>query len=405
MVLVVIGIPTKAMLNSAKVMDNIKKAKRLGIEVSEAKINFEAVIKAKDRTVMSVVKGIQLLVESYGIEVIKGTGELVDKNKVQADGKELETENIIIATGSEPIELPFLKFDHDKVIDSKDALELKEVPETLAVIGGGVIGVELGTLYSKLGSKVTIIEAMPRILATEDKEISETLKNILKRNSVDVLDNTKVESADVKDKVELKLADGNIITADKVLVAVGRKPSINDEKLSKIGIEIEKGIKVNSKMRTSVDNIYAIGDVVNTPMLAHVAYAEAEVAADNIMGKNREINYNAVPNAIFTIPEIASVGIKEGAVGKFPFSASGRAKTLAEIDGFVKVYAKDNKIVGACMIGPEVSEILGEASLAISAGLTIDQIENTIHAHPTLSEAFFEAVKDLKGESGHLPKK
>jgi dihydrolipoamide dehydrogenase len=347
--------------------------------------------------------------------VSKNTVELTDAagavTTIQAD-------NIIIATGSRPIEIPGFKFDGKRIVDSTGALDFQAVPERFIVIGGGYIGLEIGTLYAKLGSKVTVVEALPTILAGNDPEIIQLVARKLKKLGVEIMTGAKAKSwteASGRAAVTVE-SDGRDVTleADKVLVAVGRRPNSEGLGLEAVGVKIEKGfIPVDKQLRTNVPGIYAIGDVAGQPMLAHKASKEAEVAAEVIAGHRAEMDVRCIPAVIFTDPEVASAGItadeaeKRGRkvkVGKFPFVALGRAIANADTDGFVKVVidAESKEVLGIHVCGNGAGDVIAEAALAIEMGALAEDLALTIHAHPTLPEAIMEAAKASLGEAIHI---
>lgn len=409
-------IPTKTLKNCVELLDRMDKAGRFGIQVKDVKVDFEAMMKWKDRVVNTLVKGIENILKSYDIDVIKGTGKIIDKNHIEVDEKVMEAKNIIIATGSVSAVLPHIKPDGKYILTSDDILNLKEIPKSLLIIGGGVIAVEFATIFQKLGTKVTIVEMLPRIIPGEDTEISEELEKILRGRGIEILTNSKVIAVDNKSKtVEVS---GKKIHADLVMLSVGRKPNFNTEELKKVGIEavIDKdGIKVDDRMRTNLKNIYAVGDVTGDFIYAYVASAQGIVAAENIMGLDVSMDYDVIPSCIYTIPEVASVGLtteeakKEYKIkeGRFPFSASGKARYCGKTHGFIKVILEDEtyKLLGVHMIGSGVGELIADATLALKIGLNARDIIKTLHIHPTLSEAFVDALRNAMGEDFNLPKK
>jgi len=407
-------IPTKTLKNCVELLEKMDKAGRFGIQVKDVKVDFEAMMKWKNRVVNTCVKGIENILKSYGIEVMKGNGKIIDKNHVKVNGKLMEAENIIIATGSIPKVLPHIKPDGKYILTSDEILELKKIPESLVIIGGGVIAVEFATIFQKLGTKVTIVEMLPRIIPGEDTEISKELERILRGKGIEILTNSKVNAVDNKSKIVE--VSGKKIHADLVMLSVGRKPNFDPEELKKVGIDFDKdGIKVDKRMRTNLKNVYAIGDVTGDFIYAYVASAQGIVAAENIMGLDSSMDYDVIPSCIYTIPEVASVGLtteeakKEHKIieGRFPFSASGKARYSGETHGFIKVILEDKtyKLLGVHMIGSEVGELIADATLALKMGLTAKDVIKTLHIHPTLSEAFVDALRNALGEDLNLPKK
>ncbi|HYQ47870.1 MAG TPA: FAD-dependent oxidoreductase, partial [Thermodesulfovibrionales bacterium] len=343
----------------------------------------------------------------------------IDVTSPDGTHEKIAADSIIIATGSRPAGIPSVPFDGKYVISSTEALEITEVPRRLLIVGGGVIGCEFACIYRELGSEVTIIEALPRAVATEDREISEILEKELKKKKIRLLTGTQIESVSVRDNTAYaRLSGGSELAADKVLISVGR--SLNTENIGIEHLGIKRGgrgeIVVNEKMETNVPGIYAVGDVTGGMLLAHKASAEGVVAAKNITGVPCSMDYRIIPSAIFTSPEIASVGLREhqaaeGGIafrkGVFPFRALGRAHAMGEISGIVKVLSDSvtGRIIGTHIIGPHASDLIHEAAVAMKAGMQAHDLAGTIHAHPTLSEALMEASEDVNGEAVHLPKK
>ena len=418
-------IPTKAMVASSEALSKARELDKFGIELrGEVVPNLARIIERKNKIVSTQVKGIRGLFKSWGITLNEGRGRLISQKQIEVitgDGNTgiFEADAIIIATGSRPAAIPALPFDGKNIISSTEALELTEIPSSLLIVGAGVIGCEFACIYRELGAEVTIIEMLPRAVATEDNEISELLEKELKKKKIKLFTGIRIEKAGIKDDgVHIFLSDGKELIAGKVLVSAGRALNSGD-----IGIEaagINRGIRgeiiVNNRMETNMPGIYAVGDVTGGMLLAHMASSQGLVAAKNIMGINSAINYNVVPSAIFTSPEIASVGIREHQAaekgikyktGHFQFRALGKAHAIGEIAGFVKLIAEESsdKLIGAHIIGPHASDLISEAALAMKTGLTIRDIAETIHAHPTLAEGFMEAAEDVHGEAIHIQKK
>ena len=378
-------IPTKALYASAKVIDRVKKSKKYGVNVDNFSVDFKEIMERKDRIVKTSILGIKQLLEK--VEVIQGEGKIVDKNKVEVNDKVIEGKNIVIATGSKAIKLPKIEG-----MDNEEILKLEEVPKKLLIVGGGAIGVEFGCIFNRFGSEVTIVEMLVQIIPTEEKEIAEELMKIMEKEGIRIFTNAKVEYVKNNEAL-IKTNEGEIKEEfDKVLVAVGRKANFDKEELDKIGVKYsKKGVKVNKQMQTNIDNIYAIGDVTGDYLLAHYGLHQGKVAAENIMGKKSKIS-KIVPNCIYTMPEVVSVGKITDNFKKFNYAANGKARTLDEIRGFIKVYLEKDKIVGCSIIGAEATELIAEVTLAIQNRLSVEDIKKTIHAHPTLSELFFEAL-------------
>ena len=419
-------IPTKALLKGVEFLDSAKKAKNYGIDFEGVKIDFPRLMSRKNTVVKTLVTGVTNILRSNSVEVIKGMGELISNSQIEVITPEskisLEAKKIILATGSISSNLQIEGIESKGVIDSDEILELTEIPKSLVIIGGGVIGVEFATIFSKLGTAVTIIELMPQIIPTEDSDVATTLENSLKRGAVKVLTNatlSKIEETSQGCNAVFSTKDGQMqtVSSQTILVAVGRSPYTGGIELEKIGIKTErKRILVNGKMQTNIENVYAIGDVLGKIMLAHVAMEEGIAASENALGKSVEMDYGAVPRCVYTSPEIGAVGITEKdarekgvniKIGKFPLTASGKAATIGEREGFVKIISDDKseKILGVQIIGPNATDLIAEGVLAIKKDVTVRELASTIHAHPTLSEAVMEAALDNLGSPIHMPKK
>ena len=413
-------IPSKAMIYAAEFMDKVKKASIMGINANNVGMDFSKMQAWKDRIISKLNKGIEALCRQNKIKVVRGEAYFESSNKLKVtDGRNvdyIEFEKAIIAVGSKPVELPGFKFDGKKIISSTEALYLDKVPKTLAVIGGGYIGLELGTVYAKLGSKVSVIEMEGQILPGFDKEIVDVLQRNLEKLDIGLYLNSKASKFE-NGKVFVESKDnGNLaIDADNLLVAVGRIPVTNSIGLENTKVKLDdKGfIKVDKNLRTSDGNIYAIGDVSTGPMLAHKASSQGKFVAEAIAGNKDAYENIVVPAVIFTDPEIATVGMDEKEAkdkgikiktGKFPFRASSRAMTRNATEGFVKVIAdgKSNKILGVQIIGSEASDLISEAALAIKMNATLDDLALTIHPHPTLSESLMEAAEATMGKAIHI---
>ena len=411
-------IPTKEYLHSAHLADTMTHAAEFGIEISDYKLNFESIYQRKNKIVDQLSKGVSFLMKKNKITVFKGQGKLEGKGKVSvtgADGKveTIDTKNIIIATGSAPRLLPGLEVNAPRVVTSDELLEIRQIPKSMVVLGAGAVGVEFASVFAHFGSAVTVMELLPRIVPIEDEEVSKELTRVFKKRKINVLTDTRFQAAQVNaDEVEITYLDskGNSgkITCETLLVATGRRAVTDGLGVEGTKLEIERGyIKVDEFMRTAEPNVYAIGDVIPTPWLAHVAAKEGCVAAEHIAGKNpRPINYNLVPNCTYCHPEIGSIGLTEAKakekgydvkVGKFPFSALAKAKILGETDGFVKVVAeaKYDEVLGVHIIGPHATDLLAEASVALGLEATAEELGHIMHAHPTLSESVMEAAEDV----------
>jgi dihydrolipoamide dehydrogenase len=418
-------IPTKTMVASSEMLSRARTLSSYGIELNcEPVPNLAKIIERKNKVVGIQVKGIRGLFKSRNIILKEGRGRLLSSSSIEIRSKEgntekLEAESIIIATGSRPSEIPSLPFDGNRILSSTHALELTEIPKSLMIIGAGVIGCEFACIYRELGTEVTIIEMLQHAVATEDHEISELLEKELKKKKITLLTGVALKKAEITDSgVHAILADGKELYAEKVLVSVGRAFNSIDLGLDRAGVATgSRGeILTNNRMETNVPGIYAVGDVTGGILLAHMASREGIVAAQNIMGTDSVIDYTVVPSAIFTLPEIASVGIREHQAaekgikyktGRFQFRGLGKAHAMGEITGFVKLIAEESsdRLIGAHIIGPHASDLIHEASLALRKGLTIRDIAETIHVHPTLAEGVMEAAEDLHGKAIHVPGK
>jgi dihydrolipoamide dehydrogenase len=415
-------IPTKALLASAAVYGHFQSAGQYGLKAENISFDWGAVQKRKERVVRKTTAGVGLLLKARSVEVITGQARVLAGKKVQVtdnSGKQqtLEPDLILIATGSEPVSLNIPGSYLPGVVDSTGALSLPEVPQSLLIIGGGVIGCEMADIYSTFGSKVSIVEMMPQIIPGEDAEAAKVLHQALSKRGVDIHLEAKVEEirqAGQGLSVSVKLKDGKSldIAAQNVLVSVGRRASIKNIGLEEAGVAVERNfIKVDARMETSVTDIYAAGDCTGGWLLAHVASAEAEAAVENMMGHSAGLDYASVPRCVYTHPEIASVGILERPenkddilVGRFPFSASGKASCLGQPEGFVKVIADklSHEVIGGVIAGSQATELIAELSLAVSSKLKLDQLVSAIHAHPTLHESVREAALQALGIAIHL---
>ncbi|MFZ7131538.1 MAG: dihydrolipoyl dehydrogenase [Eubacteriales bacterium] len=415
-------IPTKTLVKNAEILHSIKDAGRRGIKISDPEIDMEKVIKNKDLVVKKLVGGITGILKSHDIKVYSGKGFINRSNTVEiVEGtdkdRKISFNKCIIATGATPLIPPIPGLEDPGILTSTEILDLKEVPKELVIIGGGVIGCEFATIFSSFGSKVTIIEMLPRLIPNMDGEIASTLTGSFTKSGIKVMTESKVEKVENKGDQYIVTVSGNKelqIKADKVLVSIGRK--VNLEGLENSGIEIDKLIKVDEYLQTSNKNIYAIGDVTGKIQLAHVASAQGIKAAENAMGHRVKMKYNVVPSCIYTIPEIGSVGLTEEEakerygvvnVGKFPMSASGKALTMGETEGFAKIIAdrKYGEILGVHVIGPNATELVAEAAAVMKLEGTLEELADIIHAHPTISETIMEAAHEALDGAIHLPRK
>jgi len=421
-------IPTKALLASAEALAKAGSGAEFGFEVTgEIRPDLARMIERKDRVVTQMRGNVEVLLKKAGVNVVSGTGRLVATDRVVVDtGAEsltVEADRIIIATGSEPARLPMFDFDQPTILTSTSALELTEIPESLLIVGAGAIGCEFASFFVELGTSITMVEMMPQMLPTEDKRLAKQFQGVYRKKGIQVLLNTKVESIAeyADDHVVARLSDGAEVTADKVLVSVGRTPNTADLGLEAARVETDgRGyVVVDEYLETTAPNVYAIGDVNGGILLAHVASHEAFVAVDNCLATDSEDRRTrdlaSTPSCTYSHPEVASVGLSEEQAvekgykpitGTYRFPALGKAVAIGEDVGYVQVIADEatDVVLGASMMGPHVTDIIHEIALAVASGLTVAQLGSTIHAHPTLAEAVMEAAHDVHGESVHVVK-
>jgi len=415
-------IPTKAWIVSAHLYEQIKRAREFGIEVSEPKINWGWLLERRRKVVSQLTGGVKTLLDGRKVEIFRGAAKLTSANKLRVslktgETRELAADHVILATGASASVPPGFKLDGERVITSQEALELAKQPRRLAVLGGGVVGAEFACFFAALGTEVTLIEMLPRLVPAEDDEIAQALEREMKRQKIALHLNTKVEGiADGPgDSKVLTLAGGKTVETDVVLVATGRSPYGEGLGLEAVGVARgDRGkIVVNDRLQTSIQNVYAIGDVTDIRQLAHFASAQGKAAAELIAGHPAQTNWRAVPSATFTSPEIASVGLTEreakaegrnARIGRFPFRAHGRNIADGELAGFVKLIADADtgQVLGAHIIGAKASELIHECSLAIAADLNAHDLAQAIHAHPTMTETIGEAAEDIEGLAVHL---
>lgn len=414
-------IPSKALLDSSELFEQIRhKAQVHGIQVAEPAIDVAAMHTRKDAVVKGLTDGVAYLFKKNKIEWLRGFGRLTSPQTLEVtaeDGSQtsVRATHVILAPGSVPVELPFLKFDHERIIDSTGALSIPQVPGHLVVVGGGVIGLELGSVWLRLGAKVTVLEAMPTILPGMDAEVVKTADRVLRKQGFDIRTGQRVTGAERRGETVVVSVEGTEpIECDYLLVAVGRRAYTEGMGIEEQGVRLERGvIQVDDRYHTGIGNIRAIGDAIGGRMLAHKAEEEGVAAVELAAGKHGHVNYDAVANVVYTWPEIASVGMseeeakaagREYRVGKFPFSANGRAKAMAEADGFVKVIAdaKTDRVLGLHILGPRASDMIAEAALAIEFQGSAEDIGRAVHAHPTLPEAVKEAALAVGGRAIHI---
>ncbi len=417
-------IPSKSLLNLSEEFHNAQSLSKKGIEIGEVKLNLSKMMKNKDKAVTILTKGVEFLLKKNKVTYFKGTGSFKSKNDIvikDINSKEtiIQTENTIIATGSVPVSLPGIEIDEKVIVSSTGALKLEQVPKKMVVVGGGYIGLEMGSVWSRLGSEVHVVEFLDHITPGMDKEISSEFMKILKKQGINFHLQHKVE--------KIKKNNNNAIVStlnengtkkdfecDVVLISVGRKPNTEGLNLQKIGVELDKKkrVKTDKNFKTNQNNIYAIGDVISGPMLAHKAEDEGIAVAENIAGQSGHVNYDTIPGVIYTSPEVASIGkteeqLKEHKinykVGKFSFMANSRAKAIDDTEGFVKILAdeKTDKVLGAHLIGPHAGELIAEIAVAMEFGASSEDIARTCHAHPTFSEAVKEAALSVEKRAIH----
>ncbi len=415
-------IPSKALLHASERFDSANHHfKDLGIQLSGVKLDLKGMMGHKEKVVAANTSGIEFLFKKNKIDWLKGEGKVAGKGKVTVGGQTYDTKNIIIATGSEVTPLPGIMIDEKQIVSSTGALALEKVPESMIVIGAGVIGLELGSVWSRLGAKVTTIEYLDRILPGMDNEIAKESQKILTKQGLTFKLSSKCTGATVSKKgVELKVepaagGSAETLTAEIVLVAVGRRPYTEGLGLKESGVALDERnrIKTDGHFKTNIDGIYAIGDVIVGPMLAHKAEDEGMALAEQLAGQKPHIDYNLIPGVVYTYPEIATVGKTEEQlksegvaykVGKFPFMANGRARAMGATDGFVKILAdaKTDKVLGCHMVGPEVGTLIAEVVIAMEFGASSEDIARTCHAHPTLEEVTKEAALAVAGRPIHV---
>ena len=417
-------IPSKSLLNLSENFNKAKNFSNLGIEVGQVKLNLEKIMQNKDKAVDNLTKGIEFLFKKNKVSYFKGIATFQSSKKILIrDEKKKETiveaDKVVISTGSEPLSLPGIKFDEKIILSSTGALSLKKIPKKMVVVGGGYIGLEMGSVWLRFGTEVHVVEFLDHITPGMDKEISKEFMKILQKQGMKFHLQTKLEGVQKNNngaKVIATDKDGKKIDfdCDVVLISVGRKPNTKNLNLEKVNINLDnkKRIKTNNKFETNIKNIYAIGDVISGPMLAHKAEEEGIAVAELIAGQSGHVNYDVIPGVIYTSPEVASIGkteeqLKESnkkyKVGKFPFLANSRAKAIDEPEGFVKILADDktDKILGVHMIGPHAGEMIAEIGIAMEFGASSEDIARTCHAHPTFSEAVKEAALSVDKRAIH----
>ena len=417
-------IPSKSLLNLSEEFHKVKGLAKKGIEIGSVKLNLDKMMKSKDKAVTVLTKGVEFLLKKNKVTYFKGHGSFKSRNEIsikddQNKEKLIKTEKTIIATGSIPLSLPGIEIDEKIIVSSTGALKLDKVPKKMVVVGGGYIGLEMGSVWSRLGAEVQVVEFLDHITPGMDKEISLEFMKILKKQGIKFNMQNKVE------KIKKNNSGATVLTVDKdgnknkfecdiVLISVGRKPNTKDLNLETLGIDLDEKqrIKTDKTFKTNLENIYAIGDVIDGPMLAHKAEDEGMAVAENIVGQSGHVNYDVIPGVIYTTPEVASVGKteeqlkefkKKYKVGKFLFMANSRAKAIDDVEGFVKILAdeKTDKVLGAHIIGPHAGELIAEIGVAMEFGASAEDIARTCHAHPTFSEAVKEAALSVDKRAIH----
>jgi len=417
-------IPSKSLLNLSEEFHKVQNLSSKGIEIGEVKLNLSKMMKSKDKAVTILTKGVEFLLKKNKVTYFKGIGSFKSKKQIlikDSQDKEIliEGDNVIIATGSVPVSLPGIKFDEKIIVSSTGALKLEQVPKKMVVVGGGYIGLEMGSVWSRLGAEVHVIEFLDHITPGMDKEISNEFMKILKKQGIYFHMQHKVEKIKKNNSgavISTIDKDGNSkdFQCDVVLISVGRKPNTEGLNIEKAGIDLDekKRIKTDKNFKTSQSNIYAIGDVIDGPMLAHKAEDEGIAVAENIAGQSGHVNYETIPGVVYTTPEVASIGKTEEQlkelkikykIGKFSFMANSRAKAIDDAEGFVKILAdeKTDKVLGAHLIGPHAGELIAEIGVAMEFGASSEDIARTCHAHPTFSEAVKEAALSVDKRAIH----
>ena len=417
-------VPTKSLLRGVEVLELVRRSKLHGITTGEVSIDFVKMRERKDMVIRTLLSGLQGLIKANAIEVAEGKGELISANEVEVEtegeNRRFQTRRIILAPGSSATFPPIPGAEGSRVITTNEIFQLTEVPESMAIIGAGASGVEFATIFARLGSKVTLIEMLPHIIPTEDKEIAVALERPLRKIGVQIFTGSRVEEIEDGQEdtkaITLKTEKGrNRVVVRLVLIATGRRPNTAQLGLERAGIRLKRGaIATNERMETSIPGIYAAGDAVGEIMLAHVASAQGKVAAENALGKDATMDYRAVPRCIYTVPEVGAVGLTEREamekgysikIGRFPLAANSKALIMGEREGFIKIISAtgSGKILGINILSPQATELVAAAALAVKMNMPLKDIISTIHAHPTLNEAIKEAALDTEGEAIHIP--
>ncbi len=415
-------IPTKTLLRSAEVLHLAQEAAGYGVVVGEVSLDWSGAQKRKAQVVRRLTGGVKSLLEKAGVDVIAGTARFASPTKVEVatgdDTIRVEAKQFVVATGSRPADLPIPGLSGAGVLRSDDVVELSDIPKSVLIIGGGPIGVEFATLLRACGAQVTVVEILPRLLPLLDADLGAQVERGLKRMKVELYTGSKVAEVEARGDeqfVVIETASGKVnVRTDKVVLAAGRRPNVEDVGLNAAGVAVNKGgVEVDDRMRTSVPHIFAVGDVTGGLLLAHVASEEGVVAVENALGHERVMRYGAVPSCVFSWPEVATVGLSEEQanergfrvrVGRFPFRANGKALALGDYEGLVKVVAEEEygQVLGVHIVGPHASDLIQEATMALTLEATLDEFEATIHPHPTLTEALAEAALAVQGRALHI---
>jgi dihydrolipoamide dehydrogenase len=412
-------IPTKALTHSAEVFEQARDGADIGIQAEGLSLDFAQMMTAKDKVVEKLTGGVGFLLKRANVDVIEGTGRLAGRGEIAValnDGGErtIEAEKIVLATGSEPARPSWIDFSNDRVMTSDEALELTELPESVLILGGGYIGCEFAAIFAMLGAQVTVVEMLDSLLPLMDSDVGAEVTKALKKRKVKILTGTKLKSLDAsEDGIQAEVEDGTTLEADKALVCVGRRLLSEELGLEDVGVEVEDhAIQIDEHCQTSVAGIYAIGDVTGKMLLAHVASAQAMVAAEHAAGQEATIDYRCVPAAVFTKPEVGTVGMTEAEAqeaglnaktGSFPLQALGRAIAIGQASGFVKIVADQDtgQVLGMHMVGAHASDVIAEGAMAVSLEATVTEVARTIHTHPTMAEAVMEAARSWLGQDIH----
>jgi len=413
-------IPSKALLDSSEYFHLARERfAEHGVETGEVRLNLARMMARKDRVVEELTANVRKLLEGNRVEIVKGTGRLAGPDRVEVTGegngsRTLKGKFVLLATGSEPVSVPGIPFDGERIVSSTEALSFAEVPRRLGVVGGGYIGLELGSVWRRLGSEVTVVEMLPKIATTLDGQLTRALERILRQQGFDFKLKTRVLQARAEgDEVRLAVESdggGEELAFDRVLVAVGRRPLTKGLGLEEAGVEVDAKtgrVKTDEKLRTSVPSVYAIGDLVDGPMLAHKASAEGIAAVENMAGLPGEVNYDTIVSIVYTWPEVAGVGLTEEQLkergvpyctGSYPFSGTGRARCMGEKDGMVKILAhsRTDRVLGVHIVGPRASDMIAECALAMEFGASSEDVARTVHGHPTFAEALQEAAMAVR---------